>query len=203
MKKEFLKKKRANPDKKITEDEEEEFEVEHILDKKLDIKNNQVLYLIKWIGYGNQDNTWEPLRNLTNCLDLVERFDIEKEEGEDAKSIKSNKKENSKSKNVNRNSSLEKKVKNFNSDKIKVNHQNNSNAKKKEKNFNLNNHAAKNDKEEKKLLKFAMEKSLAEYKSTEEMSSNSMQLNEINDHEFKDGIKIFLIFKLSHQTNKT
>ena len=46
-------------------EEETEFEVERIL--------NQVgqKYLVKWKGYDDTESTWEPLRNLANCRELL------------------------------------------------------------------------------------------------------------------------------------
>ena len=53
-------------------DGHEEFEVEEILDnKKL---RNKDYFLVKWKGYPLHDATWEPLENLTNAKDLLERF---------------------------------------------------------------------------------------------------------------------------------
>ncbi len=46
----------------IPETEEEEYEVEAILDKKLVRKKSY--YLVKWKGYPLHDATWEPLENL-------------------------------------------------------------------------------------------------------------------------------------------
>ena len=41
------------------QEEEEVFEIEAILDKR--VKNGQFEYLIKWKGYDNpSSNTWEP-----------------------------------------------------------------------------------------------------------------------------------------------
>ncbi|EFX82496.1 hypothetical protein DAPPUDRAFT_9024, partial [Daphnia pulex] len=49
-------------------EEEEEYIVEAIVDRRS--KNGHVEYLLKWIGYSDEDNTWEPQKNL-NCTDLM------------------------------------------------------------------------------------------------------------------------------------
>ncbi|KAL2104492.1 hypothetical protein VUR80DRAFT_344 [Thermomyces stellatus] len=56
------------------EPEEEEFEVEKILDSEWFEDEKQVKYLIKWKGYDNAENTWEPLANLTNCQQELDQF---------------------------------------------------------------------------------------------------------------------------------
>jgi len=48
--------------------EKEQFEVEKIL------KHKGQKFLIKWKGYPTLENTWEPLKNLHRCKDLVEEF---------------------------------------------------------------------------------------------------------------------------------
>jgi transposase InsO family protein len=49
-------------------EEEDEYEVEKILDQR------GQKYLIKWKNCDDTENTWEPLRNLRNCQDLLQQF---------------------------------------------------------------------------------------------------------------------------------
>lgn len=53
--------------------EDEEYEVEAILDRKLLYR--KLHYLIKWRGYDMDSSTWEPLENLVNSSVLIEEFD--------------------------------------------------------------------------------------------------------------------------------
>ena len=50
----------------------EEYEVEAILGRK--VENSKVKYLIKWKGYDDSDNSWEPRENLGQCTELIEAF---------------------------------------------------------------------------------------------------------------------------------
>ena len=53
------------------------FPVEKLLDKR--IRNGTVEYLVAWEGYGPEENTWEPKKNL-DCPDIIKTFeDILKE----------------------------------------------------------------------------------------------------------------------------
>lgn len=54
------------------------FEVEKIVNKRR--KKNKTEYLVKWVGFSESQNTWEPLRNLKNVLDIVEEFNLSKKQ---------------------------------------------------------------------------------------------------------------------------
>lgn len=62
----------------------EEYEVEDILDSGMDYDTKQVLFLVKWKGYGDKDNTWEPKTNLTHAKELVREFETAKKKEEKA-----------------------------------------------------------------------------------------------------------------------
>jgi hypothetical protein len=50
------------PPPTVIVDAHEEYEVEQVLDSKK--IRGQVKYLIKWKGNNDEDNTWEPMKNL-------------------------------------------------------------------------------------------------------------------------------------------
>jgi hypothetical protein len=57
--------------------QQDEFQVETILQKRT-TKHGGVQYLVKWLGFPKEDNTWEPIENLDGCLDLVELFETKR-----------------------------------------------------------------------------------------------------------------------------
>ena len=56
----------------IQVDGQDEFEVEAILDSR--VHRGRVQYLVKWKGYDNSENSWEPVRNVINAKGLVDMF---------------------------------------------------------------------------------------------------------------------------------
>ncbi|KAK9425794.1 putative Chromo domain-containing protein [Seiridium unicorne] len=50
------------------------FEVEELVGSKMG-EDGTVRYCVKWLGYSDSENTWEPMENLRGCMDLVFEFD--------------------------------------------------------------------------------------------------------------------------------
>ena len=51
---------------------DEEYEAEKILDTRK--QDGRIEYLVKWKGYDNSENTWEPAKHLMNAQRLLKRF---------------------------------------------------------------------------------------------------------------------------------
>jgi Chromo (CHRromatin Organisation MOdifier) domain len=69
-----------------TEVLEEEYDVEKIVDKRT--RNGTTEYLVKWLGYESDENTWEPTGYL-NCPEKVREYEnLLKEREEDRQGLK-------------------------------------------------------------------------------------------------------------------
>lgn len=53
-------------------DDKEEFEVDEVVNSHVFCR--QLQYLVRWKGYGVEDNSWEPAANLTNAQAAVTKF---------------------------------------------------------------------------------------------------------------------------------
>ncbi|CAI9786073.1 unnamed protein product [Fraxinus pennsylvanica] len=49
------------------------YEIEAVRRKR--VRKGQVQYLIKWRGWPEAENTWEPLKNLLQCSDVIDAFE--------------------------------------------------------------------------------------------------------------------------------
>ena len=72
------------PPKLVIIEEEEEFEVEKILNKRT--VRGKEKFLVRWKGYMAEEDTWENRENLKNAKELVEEF--EKIYGEETEELR-------------------------------------------------------------------------------------------------------------------
>jgi hypothetical protein len=54
-------------------DGEEEYQVEHIMGHRKMGRGKKLQYLVKWMGYPDSDNTWEPVEQI-HALDLIKSY---------------------------------------------------------------------------------------------------------------------------------
>ena len=70
-----------------------EYEVEKIKDKR--IINDKIEYLIKWKGYSDFENSWEPIENMSNAKEIILEYEEKEKENNRFKTpIKNIKKKN-------------------------------------------------------------------------------------------------------------
>lgn len=52
-----------------------EWEVEAIVDSRIDADTYEHFYEVKWKGYSSKENTWEPKAQLANCMDAIRVYE--------------------------------------------------------------------------------------------------------------------------------
>ena len=73
-----------------TTEEEEEYEVEKVVDKR--INKDKVEYWLKWKGYSSADNTWESEESL-DCPELLQEYEKRRRLEKQSVDVKKEKKE--------------------------------------------------------------------------------------------------------------
>ena len=63
---------RTTPPEPVEVKGQPEYKVEEVLDSRL--KKGKLEYLVKWSGYTDEYNTWEPVFNLENSKEAIEDF---------------------------------------------------------------------------------------------------------------------------------
>ena len=56
----------------VSREGQEEYEVERVINSR--IRRGSLEFLIRWKGYGPEEDTWEPSRNLENAREEIEKF---------------------------------------------------------------------------------------------------------------------------------
>ena len=102
---EVVEKQPPTPESENGPEEEETFEVEKVVDKR--IHKGRVEYLLKWKSYSSDENTWEPEDSL-DCPELLEQYEREKarEKADVKKEKKEKRKESSRYAKIDRESQI-------------------------------------------------------------------------------------------------
>ena len=84
---------RCQPPPPVELDGELEYEVEKLLDKRIRRRGRRdvVEYLIKWLNYPHEHDSWEPVTNLTHCDDLLHGFERDLHEAGHVPGVRRNK----------------------------------------------------------------------------------------------------------------
>lgn len=77
---------RENEKKKNSESQLPSYEVEKILRERI-LRNNK-MYLVKWKGFSEDENTWEPIENLQGCERILAKYILSTKERMDNDSQK-------------------------------------------------------------------------------------------------------------------
>jgi hypothetical protein len=79
----YSRKKSEEPPEPVNLDIKKKFLVKSI--RKERVSNKETQFLVKWLGYPEHENIWEPLKHLDDCEYLVEKFRMRNERVKHAK----------------------------------------------------------------------------------------------------------------------
>lgn len=61
-------------DSTVEDDDEGEYAVEAIRDWRYNLREKRREYLVKWKGYKESEDTWEPEENLVHCQETLDKY---------------------------------------------------------------------------------------------------------------------------------